>query len=418
MAKIPKLKSITLSGAGVDDSTTVQSTQPPNTGSVIDETFVESYTFYIKSNISNAKVFINGEDSFKQIPAVLDISKTDLFLNGSKTIEAKCEGYDTADKYVISIEFPNKITPPVKLLNDNTVVGLSTAYLKVEYYDGLTNTPQLKSLESGNSRTLEFVFNKVTITQSDNSLITFRVLYSGEAIENAVKITKNNSIDFFPQRGINTYSDVIDSTFLIQASNPTAYKISRISISQNLSEPTIYESGLDESLSFNFNLDSEYEIEVFVESAKLQQSPEVPKVELVRTDYKSYNINSKTDFPILLKSTGTVTGVTVVINDKAYQFKDVKSNSIFGIDIPYSAFDAIGSYKIKVFPYLLNLEISFGGDIPSSVVYKEPKSAFDIQSEGGKSSISSYSDYLIKPNPNPRTKSVITPTSIVKNTNT
>lgn len=325
----------------------------PNNPNSPDETFATTYNIYVKSDIFEASVLINGEDIYQFIPYTFQVTKEQLFTEGPITVEGRCEGYTNNEKYILSLGFPNEDgdnPSPVRV--DGEVVGLSTAYLRVDYDDG-SGLRQLNTEDSGtNTRNLEFSFEKRT-GPPKTKLNTFLVKYSGLDVQNAVKITKNNSVEFYPEKGDNFYSDVDNTLFLIESTNTSLYRISSITVYKNSNKPDTIQAEKDESLTIDLRLDANYTIEVNAEKVPTPIEWVEPKVELLN-NLKPYNINSKNDFPLLLRRNSAVTGVTVIVGDNVYEFKNIPKTPTFGLDIPAAAFEQIGNYNVRVVPFLLS----------------------------------------------------------------
>lgn len=394
----------------------------PNEGSnntnLPDESFATTYNIYVKSDIFEASVLVNGEDIYQFIPYTFQVTKEELFTGGPITIEAKCEGYTNNEKYILSLEFLNDSgdnPPPLRV--DDEVVGLSTSYLRVDYYNG-SELRQINTEDAGtNSRNLEFSFERRLVLEPPTKLNTFIVNYSG--VQNGAKVIKNGSFEFFPETGQNYYSDVFNTDFLIQSTNPSLYRISRVSISKTSSPREVFTAEKDESLSITIKLDSNYTVSIDVELI-----PEVvdwvePRIQLLNQNIKPYNINSNVDFPILLIRNSAVTGVTVIVGSNVYEFNNIPNTRTFGVEIPSTAFEQIGNYTIRVVPFLLSegrpqkptgdnvdvVDISLGSnreiidDVGTIQPLPPPKDDFTItETTENRTPDNKYNEYLSKGN--------------------
>ena len=318
-----------------------------------DETFATTYNIYIKSNVFEASLFINGQNTYKFIPHTFQVTKEQLFTGGPITIQAKCEGYSNNEKYILSLGFPNEDgNNPQPVRVDGEVVGLSTAYLKVDYDNGLGQRITLNTKDSGtNSRNLEFSFERKDGPPPRDKRNTFQLSYSGN---NGIRVVKNDSVVFYPEKGQNFYSDIPNTNFLIESRDSTLYRISYISVSINSDRPEIIQADKDESLSIKLKLDGNYNIKVVSENVPEKVEWVEPRVKLVNTNLKPYNINSKSDYPILLRRNSAVTGVTVIVGDNLYEFKNIPNTPTFGIEIPGIAFEQVANYNVRVVPFLLS----------------------------------------------------------------
>ena len=70
--------------------------------------YAPTYFFRVASNVDNASIYLNGENTFKLTPDRLSISVDDVIKNGGYTITIQKEGYTTNEKYLIEVLFTPK----------------------------------------------------------------------------------------------------------------------------------------------------------------------------------------------------------------------------------------------------------------------------------------------------------------------
>lgn len=310
---------------------------------------VSSYTIRIGANITGATIFINNEQIAKTTPTNLTISKVDL-LKGSKTITIKKEGYFSSEKYVLSV-----------LSKENTIIidnpkfekplGIDNAYLDVKYFvNDIEGFYDERKNVTGNYYTFTYnLSKKVTEIITEPKLLKFNVVLSGPS--SSVKINKNGLTEFYPIEGKNEYEDILDTVFNIETSKPSLYKISEISIVSDGNPPQNLIAERGESLSLKIELKTNYEVYIKTEEVPQGVSGLDPQISLLKSDSRTYNINSKLGVPIAFQKNVDVKSVTVVIGETVLEYNDLDEGDIAGITIPHSAFNSIGRYNVKIYPF-------------------------------------------------------------------
>ena len=308
-------------------------------------------TFQITSNVPGAQIYINGINSFKTTSENITFTKQEL-LSGDKTITITKEGYNTGEKYVISVENPSGATiirPSILNITGITqTLGLSNTVIRVKYY--INDVQQT----SNDSETVTSVVQNLNfnltqqVVEADTTLYNFTVNVSGAG--NSVRVVKNGSVEFFPDNGSTPYSDISGTRFKVESANTSLYRITQI---QSNTRPPI-SAAPNESLSYNITLNNNASITITTELVKSPQPALNPQITLLKKQSIVYNINSKLGVPIGFLKNADVKAVTVIIGQDILEFDDLQDGDVAGITIPHSVFKNIGKYGAKIFPFSLS----------------------------------------------------------------
>jgi hypothetical protein len=308
-------------------------------------------TFQITSNVAGAQIYINGINTFKTTSENITFSKQEL-LSGDKTITITKEGYNTGEKYVISVENPSGATIIRPSILDVTgitqTLGLSNTVIRVKYY--INDVQQsLNDSDTVTSVVQNLNFNlteRLAVIKTE--LYNFTVNVTGAG--NSVRVIKNGSVEFFPDNGSTPYSDLSGTTFRVESANTSLYRITQI---QSNTKPPIL-AAPNESLSYNITLNNNVSITITTELVRAPRPALNPQLTLLKKEPILYNINSKLGVPIGFLKNADVKAVTVIIGQDILEFDDLQEGDVAGITIPHSVFKNIGKYGAKIFPFSLS----------------------------------------------------------------
>ena len=308
-------------------------------------------TFQITSNVPGAQIYINGINSFKTTSENITFTKQEL-LSGDKTITLTKEGYNTGEKYVISVENPSGATiirPSILNITGITqTLGLSNTVIRVKYYiNDVQQTSNDSETVTSVVQNLNFNLTQQSV-ENETALYNFTVNVSGAG--NSVRVVKNGSVEFFPDNGSTPYSDISGTTFKVESANTSLYRITQI---QSNTRPPI-SAAPNESLSYNITLNNNASITITTELVKAPRPALNPQITLLKKQSIIYNINSKLGVPIGFLKNADVKAVTVIIGQDILEFDDLQDGDVAGITIPHSVFKNIGKYGAKIFPFSLS----------------------------------------------------------------
>lgn len=309
-----------------------------------------TYDTYIFTLISNEKVFdaiVNGETLYNT--KSVRISKETL-LKGPITIKISKSGYKSNEYYEVDFDSTNSTIIRNTFLN--RTLGLSTTDVSLKYYVGnlLQNTT---ILAGSNTKTLDFKLTKSSVSPTENEEYKLSISVSGKGTP--VSVLKNDikSAEFFPTIGSNVYSDVKGTTYKISSSDLSKFRITQINVVSN-SNNELLTAGDTDSLETTITLNSSYQISISTEEIKQPNRALNPQIKLLKSDVRTYNINSKLGVPIAFEKNADVKAVTVIVGDDILEFDNLDAGDIGGITIPHNVFKNIGKYGVKMFPFSLN----------------------------------------------------------------
>ena len=357
-----------------------------------------SYIFTISSNQNSFDTIVNDEVRYNT--KTVRIQKEDL-LEKTYTIKVGKSGYNSNQYYTIELDGAGSTVIKNRLLGRPLGLTATTVVLKYYVGDKLQST---QTLTESNSKTLEFKLNKVSVSPTEEvSTYTLGIFVSGKSAP--VSVLKNGlkSAQFFPTIGKSNYQDVAGTTYKITSSDLSLYRITQIEISSTAESLQPLIAKPNESLEFDITLNSDYSVSILTEEVKQQIPAANPQIKLLKSDARTYNINSKLGVPIAFEKNADVKAVTVVIGDDILEFDKLESGPIGGITIPHKVFQKIGKYGVQIFPFSLSdYENQVRPEIPKQIITpKEVKPKYDIVEEVKSEPIS-----LVKVNPYVSPKSV------------
>lgn len=349
----------------------------------------EKKTFSIKSDVPNAYIYINGENTQKATDTTIDITTSDLLLNGDKVITLEKAGYQIKDKYIISLtkneEFENGLenflgnfNPMSSMFggmsgnsnvsglgqwnygfptfNQNQQVYSTKTFYKINVKHYLNGYEQTDI--SSNDTALNFTLQKVVIpieeppVDTGNKVVINLNGNDNSAVLNIKKVSgESEKINL--TKGDNTIQLPVGSSINIQSSALARFRITNIKINSDGYSTLDKSANSDvDSISANLNVDSKtYLINVTSDVFNATVS-NTPSISIVNSDKRIYNINSKSDVPVALIKSQNTSRITVYVNNQQFSFTGLESitDSNFIATIPVRAFDKIGNYKVKLVP--------------------------------------------------------------------
>lgn len=359
------------SGLGTGGSSTI----------VEDTTTSNLFVFNISSNETSFTTLLNGEvvGDNKRIR----ITRQAL-AKETKRIEVKKNGYSNNEYY--TIELVDDGAPIINNPKIDQPLGISTKDVVLTKYTKTPNrvvgTPV--SIKNKISSDLSFTFNKLRggdeYEEPKSYTSSFNV--SGKGSPVSVLKNGNKKAQFFIKSGASSYSDVEGTEYTISSADLSLYRITNILYTSNNQEKEL-KANAGESLQITVKLNSDYIFDIITEEVK-QATPALnPQIELVKTDARTYNINSKAGVPLMFRKNADVQAITVVIGDDVLEFDDLDAGNLCGITIPHNVFSKIGRYNVKIYPFSFDdyeqqVRPAEKGDV---VQNKKVEAKFDVKEE-------------------------------------
>jgi hypothetical protein len=336
----------------------------------------EGYTLRVSSNETNATIFVNGVNTQKTTPQNITLTNTQL-LTGNVEVTLQKEGFSTFEKYVLSLSLPEN-SVVINNSRFNQPLGISTSTLNIKYFiNNVEQTiPSSKQLNliNGNFVFLDFNLNKSRVTPTDSALLSLDIFLGG--VTNSVIVNKNGQLDLYPSLGVTNYFDQTNTLFSIKSSDINLYRITEIIVEENgASENTnTLTAEPDESLTLNLNLNKNYVLKIQTEQLSQQLPALDPRISLVNSDSRTYNINSKAGVPLVIRKNSDVKAITVIVGENVYEFDSLDEGDVAGVTIPHNAFKGLGQYSIKLYPFSLkDYETQVRPTVPPLVVKQNIK---------------------------------------------
>ena len=318
-------------------------TNDGSTNNTIDTVNSNLFVFTITSNQKQFVSLVNGEVAGDS--KLIRITRESL-AKETKKIEIKKEGY-LSDEYYL-VEMVDDGAPIIKNQNFDQPLGINTKDIVLSYYKGgrLVGTPQ--SIRNTIGSELKFNLTNLKGAGGYEEAGKYKVTFSISGKGSPVSILKNGNknAEFFPKVGISEYEDVDGTQYTIRSSDSTLYRITKIYFGN---EELLANVG--ESLQLNVTLKENYSFQIETEEIFQGTPAKDPQIQLVKDGAREYNINSKTGVPLMFRKNADVEAITVVIGDEVFEFDDLDKGDLCGITIPHSAFNKIGKYNVKIFPF-------------------------------------------------------------------
>ena len=236
----------------------------------------------------------------------------------------------------------------------NNSLGITTKDVVITKYlkksDTIVEFPI--SIGKRTSYDLSFKFVKNSGVDTTEEAIKYKIKFNIIGSGTPVSILKNSNknAEFFPNVGLTEYEDFDGTKYVIRSSNTSLNRITKIRWDNEELSPT----NTNESLELAITLKNNYSFQIETEEV-FQGTPSAdPKIELINTDARRYNINSKVGVPLMFRKNNDVQAITVIVGDDVLEFDDLDSGNLCGITIPHSVFKNIAKYNIKIFPFSFN----------------------------------------------------------------
>lgn len=326
------------------------------------------FVLNISSNETGFSTLVNGEI----VPnnKVVRITR-DSLLTESKKIEIQKEGFTTNEYYII--EMLNDASPVIVNPKFEQPLGITTKDVTITKY--VNNTIQSGPTSIKNSVSSELLFNlnkKLNKVDEEVQQYTLTFKISGKGLPVSIIKNGNKSAEFFPSVGVSSYEDIDGTKYIIRSSDLSLYRVSSINFS-GLNAPKNLVANRGESLEVSITLSSDYIIDIITEEVVRDTPSNNPRIELLKTEARTYNINSKAGVPLMFRKNSNVKTITVIVGDDILEFDNLDKGDLCGITIPASVFKNIGKYNIKIFPFSLDdYESEVRPKVPTDIVESKP----------------------------------------------
>ena len=344
----------------------------------------ETYIISVTSDIPNASILINGENTYKTTPNTVNINLSDIIGGGDRVITVEKSGYKSSEKYIVSL-VPNpdyNFTPNFNINPASSIFGgmgsnfgvsglamfnslpsmdlnnptySNTPYYKISIRHFYNEFEQSYGDVEGKIKNISFKLetNNVTPIEDTNVVQSTTISLEGSDDSAIAIISDGNSIKetIRLKSGINNIVAEAGSFITIQTASINSYRIKTIQIQSDTFETKTLSAASDtESISTKLTLDgSSFGVSV---STEVFQTIEVntPVISLIDTEKREYNINSKADIPIGILKNSNTTSVELRINNIVYNFDNLGDSDKAVILIPAKSFPTIGNYRVILIP--------------------------------------------------------------------
>ena len=369
----------------IGGGSTVVLTNAPNTA-----LSNEKRTLVIKSDVPSAYVYINDENTQKSTPTTIDVTISDLLLNGDKKITLEKVGYKTNDTYIVSLTKNEEFEPDLQnylgnfnpmsslfggMSGNSGISGLGQAWL--DGYPTFNQKSQVYSTKSyykinikhyanGYEQTdvlsfddaLNFTLNKevIKVDPPIDTTNTLSINLNGENSSVILNVTKiDGSAELINlTKGDNTILLQLGSTVNIQSSTISKFRLTNIKVNADgYNSNEINAQTNLESISTKLNIDGKNYLINVTSEPFITKVLNTPSISLINQNTKKlYNINSKADVPIGLTKSLNTSKITLYVDNQQFTFSnlDAITDSNFIATIPARVFNRIGNYKVKLVP--------------------------------------------------------------------
>ena len=354
----------------------------------------DTYVVSVSSNISNASILVNGENTFKTTPNTVNINLSDILGGGDRIITIEKSGYKSSEKYIVTL-VPNSeynlnidfnINPASSIfggmggnfgvsglamfnsipsIDTNKPIYSNTPYYKlnIKYFNNDIEQPYDDN--GGNIKNISFALETNNVTPIEDTIVVQSTTISLDGSDDSAiaVISDGNGITerISLKSGINNIVAAAGSFVTIQTANINSYRITTIQIqSEEFETKTLSATSDTESISTKLTLDgSKFGASVSTEAFETVNA-NTPIISLIDNEKREYNINSKADVPIgILKNTNT-TSIELRINSIIYNFNNLGDSDRAVILIPAKVFTKIGNYKVILTPKSAGTSRLFG----------------------------------------------------------
>jgi hypothetical protein len=344
----------------------------------------DTYVVSVASNIPNASILVNGENTFKTTPNTVNINLSDILSGGDRVITIEKSGYKSSEKYIVTL-VPNSeynFTPNFNInpassifggmggnfgvsglsmfnsipsFDSNQPIYSNTPYYKlnVKYFNGEFEQPYGDTDDKIKTISFKLETNNITPIEDTNVVQSTTISLDGSDGSAIAIISDGSSTQetISLKTGINNIVAAAGSFITIQTSDINSYRIKTIQIQSDVFETkTISASNDTDTVSTKLTLDgSGFGVSVSTEVFQTINA-NTPVISLIDTEKKEYNINSKADVPIGILKNSNTTIVELRINNIIYNFDNLGDGDKVVILIPSKVFTTIGNYKVILTP--------------------------------------------------------------------
>lgn len=318
-----------------------------------DEYVFKITTEFLEGTPKGATVHVNGMPLPGQAPKEYKVKLSTLFNSGPQTIEVKKSDYTSNQKYIISaVPFGDSAIDDITLLEDpisREILGINKLQLDVTYFED----NQEKPFNIGSNSTLvslPFILAKKPTTKQSSEKNTVIIKLIGP--NSSVSITANNEDDLLDS-GLETFTETRGTKYFIKSPDTTLYRISEINITDMDGNTETLTAGSSESISMELVINKDLDIDILSHRV-VKKKVLKPLIRLKSPSTKKYNINDKTDIPLIVEKNDDVVAISMVIGKEILEFDNLQEGPYAGIKIPHRLIDKIGKYNIKLFPYSIS----------------------------------------------------------------
>jgi len=318
----------------------------------------DEYIVRITSQFPNAKgmpstVYLNGIPLPNTTPNDYNVKLSELFTSGPQTFEVKRDKYTTNQKYVLSVvPIGDTSIDDITLLEDvdtRRIDGVNQIELDIKYYEDGQIKPYTLP-RSGTLIELPFTLYKkpVEIIKDELKELTINVI----GPDSSVQVITPDEDDILDS-GEGVYEEKLGTTILFKSPNTSLYRISEVTITDAEGNTEKLTAGKSESVSMEISLSRDLKLDIVTKNVVKKQVLK-PVIRIKGNPLKKYNINDKTDIPIIVEKNDDVKVISLVIGDEILEFDSLTKGKYQGITIPSRLVDKIGTYNVKLIPYSIS----------------------------------------------------------------
>jgi hypothetical protein len=315
----------------------------------------DEYIVRITSQFPNAKgmpstVYLNGIPLPNTTPNDYNVKLSELFTSGPQTFEVKRDKYTTNQKYVLSVvPIGDTSIDDITLLEDvdtRRIDGVNQIELDIKYYEDGQIKPYTLP-RNGTLIELPFTLYKkpVEIIKDELKQLTINVI----GPDSSVQVITPDEDDILDS-GEDVYEEKLGTTILFKSPNTSLYRISEVTITDDSGNTEKLTAGKSESVSMEISLSRDLKLDIVTKNV-VKKKVLKPVIRIKGNPLKKYNINDKTDIPIIVEKNDDVKVISLVIGDEILEFDSLTKGKYQGITIPSRLVDKIGTYNVKLIPY-------------------------------------------------------------------
>jgi hypothetical protein len=330
-----------------------KSTQLGDNLNTADEYIFKITTEFLEGEPKGATVYVNGMPLPGPASKRYKVKLSTLFNNGPQTIEVKKSDYTSNQKYILEvIGVGSETVEDITLLEDpdsRQILGINKLQLRVKYFEDTQEKPFNLS-STGTLVSLPFIFTKNVNNKIDTNLSELKINLIGP--NSSVQLIADNDEDLL-NTGEDIYEDVTGTKYFIKSPDTTLFRISEITITDSDGNSELLTAGKSESISMELVLNKDLNVSILSHRV-VKKKVLKPLIRLKSPSTKKYNINDKTDIPLIVEKNDDVVAISMVIGKEILEFDNLQRGPYAGIKIPHRLIDKIGKYNIKLFPYSIS----------------------------------------------------------------